>query len=181
MKIKNRFISCCLTSVLTVSSFLYAGCVASTGASTSTSTPTNDLVIGGTYSFGDNIETGPVGSVKVYPISDNAALFFLDLNRGAPSYNSGQLAGKMTIKNNIGYYDSTIEGEDLDCILTFSFTPQQLEIATESDHNDCGFGANVYAGNEYTLIDNSIPTYFVYGPGDTVLFKDMIKKETQPN
>ena len=91
MSIRNKFIYFCLTGALAISSFLYAGFVGPTRPATSAS----DLVIGGTYSFGDNIETGPVGSVKVYPLSENAALFFLDINRGAPSYNSGQLARKM--------------------------------------------------------------------------------------
>lgn len=129
--------------------------------------------IGGTYSFGDNVEKGPVGSVIVYQMTDNSALFFLDVCQGAPSYNLGQLFGQMTIKDNIGIYDSKIDGDDFNCILKFKFTSKQIQVTTESGHDDCGFGGNVYADNVYKLIDKSIPKYFINGEGDTIQFKGL--------
>jgi hypothetical protein len=133
----------------------------------------SSLNIGGTYSFGDNVEKGPIGSLMVYPLSDNAALFFLDVCRGAPSYNLGQLFGQMTIKNNIGTYTSKNDGDDFNCILKFKFSSQQIEVITENGHDDCGFGGNVYADHIYTLHDNSIPKYFIDGEGDTTFFEGM--------
>ena len=133
----------------------------------------SSLNIGGTYSFGDNVEKGPVGSVIVYPLTDNSALFFLDVCRGAPSYNLGQLFGQITIKDNIGTYDSKIDGDDFNCVLKFKFTSGQLQVITESGHDDCGFGGNVYADNEYKLIDKSIPKYFINGEGDTIQFRGL--------
>lgn len=128
------------------------------------------LNIGGTYSFGDNVEKEAVGSVIVYPLTDSSALFFLDVCRGAPSYNLGQMFGQMTIKDNIGTYDSKIDGEDFNCILKFKFASQQLEVITENGHEDCSFGGNVYADNKYNLINKSIPKYFINGEGETILF-----------
>ena len=130
----------------------------------------SSLNIGGTYSFGDNVEKGSVGTVIVYPLTKNSALFFLDVCRGAPSYNLGQLFGQMTIKDNIGTYDSKIDGEDFNCILKFKFASQQLEVITENGHEDCSFGGNVYADNKYNLINKSIPKYFINGEGETILF-----------
>jgi hypothetical protein len=49
---------------------------------------------GGTYSFGDNAEKGPVGHLSVYPESDSSLLFYLDVNKGAPSFNMGMLLGR---------------------------------------------------------------------------------------
>ncbi|MCL2182773.1 MAG: fibrobacter succinogenes major paralogous domain-containing protein [Chitinispirillia bacterium] len=131
-------------------------------------------VTGGTYKFGDDVETGPVGTVLVYPLPDNSALFFLELSRGAPSYNSGQLDGLMTIKDGAGTYTGINEYND--CILKFKFTAKQLEIATEDGHGNCGFGGLVYAGNTYELIDKSIPQYYLNAEGDTIFFKDVAAK-----
>ena len=127
--------------------------------------------IGGTYSFGDDVEKEPVGSVLVYPLTESTALFFLDVCRGAPSYNIGQLYGQMTIKNNIGTYDSRIDNDYFNCVLKFNFSSQQLEITTDNEHNNCGFGFNVYADNTYKLIDNSIPEYFINAEGDKTYFR----------
>jgi len=134
---------------------------------------------GGTYSFGSDVEKGPVGSVIVYPQNDNSALFFLDVCKGAPSYNLGQLFGQMTMNNDIGTYDSKADGDDFNCMLKFKFTSGQLEVMTEAGHDDCGFGGNVHADHKYKLIDKSIPKYFVDGEGDTILFSGLTVEKYQ--
>lgn len=131
------------------------------------------LHMGGRYSFGDNVEKGPVGSVIVYPLTDSSALFYLDVCRGAPSYNLGQLWGQLSIKDNVGTYDSKIEDDDLNCVLKFEFSTENLKVTTDEKHDDCGFGHAVYADNTYKLVDKSIPKYFINGEGDTILFKDL--------
>ena len=42
---------------------------------------------GGIYRFGTNVENGPVGGITLYQLYDSTALFYLDICRGAPSYN----------------------------------------------------------------------------------------------
>lgn len=133
----------------------------------------SSLNVGGTYSFGDNIEKGPVGSVIVYPLTDTSALFFLDVCRGAPSYNLGQLFGQMTIKDHIGVYDSQLDGDDLNCLIKFEFDSDQLKVTTGEGSDDCGFGHTLYANNTYKLVDKSIPKYFINGEGDTIQFKGL--------
>lgn len=133
----------------------------------------SSLNIGGTYSFGDNVEKGPVGSVFVYPLTDTSALFFLDVCRGAPSYNLGQMFGQITIKNNIGVYDSKLDDDDLNCLMKFEFKSDQLIVTTGDGRDDCGFGHAVYADNTYKLVNKSIPKYFINGEGDTIQFKGL--------
>lgn len=118
---------------------------------------------GGTYSFGKGAETGPVGSLKVFPLNSGNALFFLDVNRGAPSYNLGQRYGEMSIKGDEGTYEA--DG----CVLRFEFGMGSVEVQQDSG-TDCGFGANVKADQNYALIDSSIPDFYVKADGDTVKF-----------
>lgn len=125
--------------------------------------------IAGTYSFGDDVEKGPVGSVMVYPLNDDSALFFLSVSRGAPSYNSGQMFGEMKIEDNIGTYADP----DFNCLLKFEFDSNQLIVSYGGEQNDCGFGNGVYADNTYTHTDKSVPTHFINGEGDTIQFEGL--------
>ena len=134
---------------------------------------TNNTQFGGKYEFGDDIEKGPVGLVSVYPLTDSTALFYLDVNRGAPSYNMGLLAGQMKITNNIGIYNSKSTDNEKGCIIKFTFGNNKLEVNTDANKDDCGFGFNVYADHSYKLVDNKIPDFYINGEGDTVLFKDL--------
>lgn len=132
----------------------------------------------GTYSFGDDIEKGAVGSVIIYPLSDSTVMFYLDICLGAPSYNLGQLFGQIEINNNIGIYSQFDEDSDrltFRCFLKFEFNSDELKITTE--YGDCGFGASVYADNTYKLVDKSLPKYFITGEGDTILFKGLTLEE----
>ncbi|RZK38988.1 MAG: hypothetical protein EOO90_20360 [Pedobacter sp.] len=125
---------------------------------------------GGTYSFGTNIEKEAVGTIKIYPLTSDTALFFLDVNRGAPSYNMGQLYGKMSIKDNIGSYPPAIADQSTECVLQFTFEEGAVKVTTMGV-GDCGFGANVKADQTYKLSDATIPKFYISGEGDTVLFK----------
>ncbi len=129
--------------------------------------------VGGTYSFGEYPEKGAVGSLIVYPLTDSSALFYLNVCKGAPSYNQGQLLGKMIIKEHLGIYDSKVYDDDLNCILTFKFSSNQVELITENGHDLCGFGGNVYADYKYQLIDSAIPSYFINLEGDTISFEGL--------
>jgi len=132
--------------------------------------------IGGTYSFGD-INTGPAGSLKIKPINADVAMFFLDVNKGKPSYNMAQLAGQMVINGSVGTYNQKVDANGLNCELTFKFSKEGVEVLTNSQRNYCGFGANVQVSNIYHLTDEQIPEYYVTAEGDTVLFERIKVKE----
>lgn len=129
--------------------------------------------IRGTYSFGDDVETEPVGSVIVYPLNDSSALFYLYVCRGAPSYNFGEIIGEMTIKNNTGSYISKNHNQGFNCAVNFEFSTNQLKVTYGEGGDRCGFGHAVYAANTYKLIDNSIPKYFIDETRDTIFFRDL--------
>lgn len=127
--------------------------------------------IGGVYAFGEDIEKGPVGSVLVYPLTDSSALFFMDVNRGAPSYNMGQMQGEIKMINNTGRFE--YEGDEhFSCALKFEFSPNLLKVRTVDGQDECGFGFGVRADYDYKKIDESIPQFYLYGPGDTVWFEE---------
>ena len=178
---KNKLTSFYLIVVLTIYSCGYTDSAENKTSEKATSQTSGkqeteikpSLNIGGTYSFGDNVEKGPIGSVIVYPLTDNTALFFLDVCRGAPSYNLGQMFGQMTIKNNIGVYDSKLDDDDLNCLMKFEFNSDQLIVTTGDGRDDCGFGHAVHADNTYKLVNKSIPKYFINGEGDTIQFKGL--------
>jgi hypothetical protein len=128
--------------------------------------------IGGTYSFGENIDRERVGTLLVYPNKAQSALFFLDINNGAPSYNAGQLFGVMKIKENIGLYES----KDRKCRLKFKFQGREIKILSDRTDEFCGFGNGVIAENTYTLRNKSNPKYFIWGP-DTIYFQGLTEEK----
>jgi hypothetical protein len=127
--------------------------------------------IGGTYSFGDKDSRQAFGSIKIHPVSDNAALFFLDVNRGAPSYNMAQLYGRMAIDGSVGTYNSKVDARGSSCEITFKFSDKTVEVTVNPDKNGCGFGANVSISHVYRLTNDSIPMDYITAEGDTLLFE----------
>lgn len=122
--------------------------------------------IGGTYAYGTNLEKEAVGKLMVYPLGDSTALFYLDVNRGAPSYNMGLLAGKLIYKESTWTYEG-------DCKLIFDFSPGEVQVSTVKEQANCGFGNGVTANHVYQLTNNAVPEFYVTGEGDTVYFKNL--------
>jgi hypothetical protein len=82
----------------------------------------------------------------------------------------GQLFGQMSIKGNVGTYNSKNYGNDFNCMLKFEFNSEELKITTDEVHNDCGFGHSVYADNTYKIVNKTIPKHFINVKGDAILF-----------
>lgn len=123
----------------------------------------------GIYSFGDNIEKGAVGSVIVYPETDTTILFFVEVCRGAPSYNLGQLYDRLKIEDGKGIYNSNIFG-DKGCKWEITIDTEELTIKTIDGCDECGFGHAVYADHSYKRKDNLIHDYFTDGSGQKIYF-----------
>ena len=129
-------------------------------------TSTNKFV--GTYSFSNNECENGCGSLLINPESDNSLIFYLEVNRGAPNYNSGSLMGKLFISNQNTYeYTSNEFGS---CGLTFKLDDNFISIKTIDNRNDCGFGNNVSADGVYKLLNNYIPEYYINGEGSKIFF-----------
>jgi hypothetical protein len=108
--------------------------------------------------------------VIVYPYTKSEVRIYLELNKGAPSYNSGALYISLDINDEgrgtyINEYDS--------CELIFMFTEELLEIEGDLiQGSECGFGGNVYATSAYFKINNKSPEEFTTRFGKTYRFRD---------
>lgn len=125
----------------------------------------------GIYSFGESAEKGPVGRVIVYAETDTTVLFFIDVCRGAPSYNLGQHYGRIQIEKGKGIYFSKKNFRETGCKWHFSFDGNVLGIKTIDNCYECGFGGNVIADNEYVRKEFSVPEYFIDMRGTKIHFR----------
>ena len=111
----------------------------------------------GRYTFTTNEEEGPVGCVIIYHETGNTISFDLNINMGAPSFNSGELSGEVEIVNGKGLFRNSDFG---DCILDFSFADNSVSISPQEGGNNCGFGHNVVVNNTFIRepVDESVKT-----------------------
>jgi hypothetical protein len=129
------------------------------------------LKYAGTYCFGTNIEKGSVGTIFIYPEADSTILFYIYINRGAPSYNMGSLYGRLKIVNDTGTFFNKFDFSDNGCKLTFKFSKRSLTIITDDNHYECGFGHAVFADGYFKQISGKILDYFENDEGTRVYFK----------
>jgi hypothetical protein len=130
--------------------------------------------IGGVYGFGDDAQTGPVGSIIIYPESDSTFLFYLDFTRGAPSFNMAQLAERGEIIGDTGIYYSEMPDADQYCKIKFYFRKDFVQI--ENIDRDCGFGANCMIDHVYDRKSSAVPQFYINPENDTVYFRDLAKE-----
>ncbi len=133
-----------------------------------------DLGYGGTYSYGTTPENGRTGVIYVYPNSDSTLLFYLELNRGAPSYNSGAIVGQMNIES-LGKANFTMikENENINCSMNFRFTNDSLYIRTNDQADDCGYGHAIYSKGDFKRTNKEIPKFFFDRDEGKTCFKDL--------
>ncbi|MBN3560745.1 hypothetical protein [Aliamphritea spongicola] len=125
----------------------------------------------GTYNNLEAEKSGKVGELRLHPVKDNYFLFSLKLNRGKPSYNSGNLYGELKFKNNIGVYESAeYKFKDKICTLKFENKGDLISIVTVNFNKQCGFGFGVYADGIYQLTSEKVPENYVDILGNTVNF-----------
>jgi hypothetical protein len=125
----------------------------------------------GSYSFGTDIEKENIGNISVFPETDSTILFYVDVNRGAPSYNMGALYGRAKIINGRGTFYVKLDTSDKGCKWSFKFSKNMLSLKTVDEYYDCGFGHAVYADGDYKLYSNKIPVNFDDLEGHSIPFK----------
>jgi len=134
---------------------------------------------GGIYKFGGDSE-GAGGVVYIYPETDNTALFYLEKNRGAPSYNSGTIDGRITIKNGKATFKELLfDGFEDYCILHFEFGKNTLTVKQEDDCN-CGFGFGVFVNDTFKRTSSEIPQYYINREDRKIYFSELQKDEEMP-
>ena len=126
----------------------------------------------GVYGYGTVPQKGSVGFVSVYPETDSSILFYIELNRGAPSYNMGYLYGRVKILDGLGmFHTMSFEYENKGCRWSFHFTKDKLTIKTENEERECGFGGNVNADGDYKRKSYVSKEYFVDSDQKKIFFK----------
>lgn len=133
----------------------------------------------GTYSYGKDVKKEPVGSIIIYPETDNTVLFYLDVCKGASQgYRLGQLYSRLEITSSgQGNFSKKYEWEQKGCKWIFQVSGDKIEIKTVDDQDGCGFGYGVTADGTYQRTSKETPEFFTDGHGDKVFFKDT-KPET---
>lgn len=112
----------------------------------------------GTYTYGDQEDPDNGGGyLVVEQLEDQQLKFQLDLNRGAPNFNSGYASGTMVLKGNTAIW--TTEEYNMDggtgCTISFLFTEDQVVIDQEQGSPvECGFGNGVLASGTYVKQNN---------------------------
>jgi hypothetical protein len=160
--------------------FVFASC-SDTPATDGTDSVANDTAtttafnspIGGVYSFGTDPAVEAVGTVMIYPESDSTFLFWIDFTRGAPSYNTAQLAERGIIVGDTGIYYADFPDKDESCKIKFYFKKDFVQL--ENSQRDCGFGANCMIDHVYDR-RGVTPEYYIGPERDTVYFNKLAKE-----
>lgn len=92
---------------------------------------------------------GPTGDLVLLRIENNTYKFWLDLNKGWPSYNMGEASGFITLDHDSASFDNTFEGAEGKCILHFKVSAAKVKVSTDANSFDCGFGNAVVADGNY--------------------------------
>lgn len=114
--------------------------------------------ITGTYTFGDQEGAEGGAYLAIKEQEDDSLKFELDINVGAPNYNSGTATGVMKLENNVAIFKTTEYSEEEPCSITFTFNSDN-SILIEQDAGSsfsCGFGNNVFADGLYTKQKDSV-------------------------
>ncbi|NVK66359.1 MAG: hypothetical protein HWE22_17330 [Flavobacteriales bacterium] len=125
----------------------------------------------GIYSFGESPENAG-GILYLYPTHDSTYLFYLELGRGAPSYNSGAMVGEFSLDaNSTAHYEITDTSNQ--CKLSFLFEENSVRISSHEVENGCRFGFGVSADGVYTQTSSEVPTYFHNRIGKKTYFQEL--------
>lgn len=126
---------------------------------------------------------GPSGEIILARTSGDNYVFWLNVNRGWPSYNMGFMTGNMEIKNGKAKYIHKDEYSDGSCILDFRIKPLLIEIESQG-YEHCGFGHAVYADGTFKKSKKILTSAYLFstleGMGDVkeiksekaVIYKD---------
>ena len=124
----------------------------------------------GTYGFGKSREKG-TGEIIIYPETDSTVLFYLEGNRGAPSYSNGTMYQRLTISKDSATFFMKKDYQVMGCQWKLKFRSSFLTIETIDGRDECEFGYGVIADGKYIRKSSKIPSSFVTMDGQKVFFK----------
>jgi len=127
--------------------------------------------IQGTYSYRyGKTNDAPFGLLKIHAVKRGQYLFYLEIGKGAPSYDSGAAYGKLTYNERSGNYEYIPKDTIADCKLEFIRNKNKITIKTIA--GDCGFGFGVYADGTYYLKDSKNPLYIISRANKKIYFNN---------
>jgi len=89
--------------------------------------------------------------------------FQLEIQRGAPSYNSGFIEGEFVLKGHKGSYQNDEFGP---CEISFDFRKGEVILSQPESKLDCGMGFGVYAQGSYKCRSHKTPKFSKGDPRD---------------
>lgn len=102
----------------------------------------------------DESGKGAFRNLVLLKMEGNKYRFWLDINIGSPSYNSGETDGTVNFVNDTASFDNTFEGATDPCMLKFKITGNIIHITNTSNSFNCGFGNGIYAEGDYLKLRN---------------------------
>jgi hypothetical protein len=105
------------------------------------------------------------GLIQIRPNTNSSFFFYLDINRGPPSYNMGSSFGEATLINPTTAIFK-ISDTNYKCELHFSIEKNILSIE-EMDYSEayCGWGHAVSSAGKYRRINSNTPFYALFDNG----------------
>lgn len=102
-----------------------------------------------TYGYSGQIQVKKIGAAKI--------VMSFELNKGAPSYNSGSFVDTLSYSNNKAIY--TTPADDSTCRIIFYFDTTGITVKEQTaDYNfGCGFGHAVVANGRFRKISSKRP------------------------
>ena len=112
----------------------------------------------GTWSW-----TGPKesGGYLLTNQKKNRVQFQLELQRGAPSYNSGFIEGEFELQGNKGSFRKDEFGH---CEISFEIKKNEIVLTQPSNKAECGFGYGVYPEGTYKCDSHKKPKFSAGDP-----------------
>jgi hypothetical protein len=100
---------------------------------------------------------GYFGKIQVKKITVNKIVMTFEVNKGAPSYNSGSFVDTLSYYNNMATYKTP--EVDSTCKVTFVFSKNGVTVTEETANYNfgCGFGHAVIADGFYKKVSSKVP------------------------
>ena len=112
------------------------------------------------------------GNLLAYPESDSTVVIFIEVTKGAPSYNSGTIYSRVTRTETAIL---KLIDEYFDCELEMKIQYNSIVITTKKEN--CGFGHGVSADGTFELTNSEIPEFFENMEGTKIFFSETSPEE----
>jgi hypothetical protein len=114
-----------------------------------------ELPITGTYSLDRGKDAGC--EFEIAAVAADSVRLQLSCNRGAPSYNMGDLDERLVLHGSEVVFQTTEYGDR--CVLRFRFVRRGAIVTQEGNNTTCGFGYGVYANGTYRRVSRRRPAF----------------------